>query len=257
MNMRNWRYFIVASVVFIISSQTASAGKAAYELHWKYEGDGIFLMYDNSTLSGNTSSSWRSYIDDEYGNGDGIVTSDEADVLISYLLNEWDWPYTTKYFILDVYRAQGELLSAAFDNITGPVNSTQSTTLTTCSRFVFIYDQNITTHTFHYAYATESPDAAYVNLSFEVPEGWEITDVRWLEQVSLSQDSRRVEGQVPWDQQIDITFKEINAPDMTIHYLVALAIVVALCFAGGYILKRRGKRMRESTNDQKVEDDAE
>ncbi len=243
-------FIILACLTMAAISQVASAGGQDIENSFEYEGNGVLLLVGSMAINGTDAREYRSMLDDEYGNDDGILTDAEVDFFVQVMIAQG--LQHQNLFTLDDIGGRFARVNQTFDGITGPTNSTASFTTTSMTRFHYNVGSD-EKHVFSFTYSPMIASDSHSNYSFNVPDGWEITEVTGLKDQTLSEDLKTVEGLAPSSVEIEITFENTGVVDMTIIYILiigaAIPIYIILYMAR---LNRINKKKDEAGKDEEA-----
>ena len=162
--------FALTVGLLVIISSTAFTEAQDSEQHMEYQGDGVIMMTSHTVIEGLAATSFRTYIDMEHGNNDGELTSSEVETYVSMILNMGRLP--TQNYKLDGYTGLSESIGNTFQGIeTDDVNSTEPFTSTDVVMF-YMSEGSGVEHTFSFTFTPYLAEYLYLNISFEIPEGW-------------------------------------------------------------------------------------
>ncbi|MCK5309408.1 MAG: hypothetical protein KAJ64_02065 [Thermoplasmata archaeon] len=247
--VRTYLFALSVGLLLIISSM-AFAEAQVPEQHMEYQGYGIIMLTSTTLMSGDAAVYLRTYIDMEQGNNDGELTTQEVDSYISMRLNMGRLP--TQNYKLDGYTGLFESISSSYDGIeVDNVNSIEPFTSTDVVMF-YMSEGSGVEHTFSFTYMPYFVDYQYLNLSFEVPEGWKFMRASGLENEIFHDNDTFFEGRAPINVPVEITFKEIGAIDWGLAYTVLfIALLIATPIGMVYVKHKLDQRKAEKAKQKR------
>jgi len=214
----------IIGMLMVLVCQSFTAAAQNYGDYIEYMGDGAFKFTPHYRMTGDAAINLRSYIDYAHGNNDSQVTSDEVSDYVSMILSR-GWIQTQNYE-LDSNTGYFNKISCVYEGIeTDDVNSTEPFNVTEVMTLSMNEGPGIE-HTFSFTYMPFFITNQYRNISFEVPEGFEITETSGLENVVMNSNNTLMEARVPVTAQVEISYKEVGAVDMRMVYLGMLIFLL-------------------------------
>ncbi len=230
-------------LVTCMASSNGGAEISDFQDNWTYVGEDVVSGYDRVCMCGEDACDLRMTIDEGFGDGNGVVTSEEVQNFSIRATGEEC--VKDQRILLNGNGGNSKIVEIILEGAEGPTNSTDPFAIYTYIEFDFDLNPE-RENELSFTFVSDSEEDRTSDFAFEVPRGWRVDSVKGLRNHTV--EERFVEGEAHLNEEVTVRFSKDDGADMIIMYLLGGACLLLAVLMTTYLVIAFKKRKASHHN---------